>query len=66
MGVEERNETIKKELSNLFRLIEEEETEEAEEELNRLTEILGETDPDIKNAEIQINYLKEDEANNKT
>ena len=64
MGVEERNETIKKDISKLFTLIEDEETEEAEKELIRLTEILGETDPDIKNAEIQLNYLKEDEANN--
>lgn len=65
MGVEERNETIKKDISKLFTLIEDEETEEAEKELIRLTEILGETDPDIKNAEIQLNYLKDDEANNK-
>lgn len=64
MGVEERNETIKKDISKLFTLIEDEETEEAEKELIRLTEILGETDPDLKNAEIQLNYLKEDEANN--
>jgi len=64
MGVEERNKTIKKDISKLFTLIEDEETKEAEKELIRLTEILGETDPDIKNAEIQLNYLKEDEANN--
>jgi predicted ATPase len=65
MGVEERNETIKKDLNNLFTLIEEEDITESEKELFRLTEILGETDSDIKNAEIQIQYLKEDEANNK-
>jgi len=64
MGVEERNETIKSDLSKLFALIEAEEAEEAEKELIRLTEILGETDPDIKNAEIQLTYLREDEANN--
>ncbi|MBN1970831.1 MAG: AAA family ATPase [Candidatus Delongbacteria bacterium] len=64
MGVEERNATIKSDISKLFAIIEDEEIEEAEKELNRLTEILGETDPDIKNAEIQLNYLKEDEANN--
>jgi len=65
MGVEERNKTIRNDLSNLFTLIEDEEIEEAEKELKRLTEILGETDPDIKNIEIQLNYLKEDEADNK-
>ncbi len=64
MGVEERNETIRRDLRNLFTLIEDEEIEEAESELARLFEILGETDPDIKEAELQIQYLKEDEANN--
>ncbi len=64
MGVEERNKTIRNDLSNLFTLIEDEEIDEAEKELKRLTDILGETDPDIKNAEIQLNYLKEDEADN--
>ncbi len=64
MGVEERNETIKKDLNNLFILIEDEEITEAENELNRLMEILGEYDPDIKKDEIQLKYLKEDEANN--
>ena len=63
MGVEERNETIRKDLSKLFMLIEDEEIEEAEKELERLTEILGDTDVDIQNAAIQLNYLKEDEAN---
>ena len=63
MGVEERNETIRKDLSKLFMLIEDEEIEEAEKELERLTEILGDTDADIQNAAIQLNYLKEDEAN---
>lgn len=64
MGVEERNETIKKDLSKLFILLENEETQEAEKELIRLTKILGDTDPDINDAEIQLKYLKEDEANN--
>jgi predicted ATPase len=64
MVVEERNDTIKKDISKLFTLIEDEETEKAEKELTRLTEILGETDADIKNAEIQLKYLREDEANN--
>lgn len=64
MGVEERNKTISSDLSNLFALIEDEEIEDAEKELTRLTDILGDTDPDIKNAELQIGYLKEDEADN--
>ncbi len=64
MGVEERNEIIRKNLRNLFTLIEDEEIEEAESELARLYDILGETDPDIKEAELQIQYLKEDEADN--
>ena len=63
MGVEERNETIRKDLSKLFMLIEDEDIGEAKKELERLTEILGETDADIQNAAIQLNYLKEDEAN---
>ena len=60
MGVEERNETIKKDLSNLFKLIEEEEIEEATQELERLKEILGETDSDIQMAIIQLSYLEEE------
>lgn len=62
MGVEERNETIRKDLSKLFMMIEDEEIEDAEKELERLTEILGDTDADIQNAAIQLNYLKEDET----
>jgi len=62
MGVEERNKTIKNDLTNLLTLIEDEEIKEAEEEFIRLRKILGETDPDIQNAYLQIKYLKEDEA----
>jgi|GEM_PF-1001826 len=62
MGVEERNETIRRELSKLFMLIEDEEIEEAEKLLKDLTDVLGDTDADIQNAMIQLNYLKEDEA----
>lgn len=61
MGVEERNEEIRKELSKLFMLLEDEEIEEAEKLLKDLTEILGETDADVQSAMIQLNYLKEDE-----
>ncbi|MBV5312797.1 MAG: AAA family ATPase [Prolixibacteraceae bacterium] len=62
MGVEERNETIRKDLSKLFMLIEDEEIKKAEKMLKDLTDILGDTDADIQNAAIQLNYLKEDEA----
>lgn len=61
MGVEERNENIRNDLSNLFMLIENEEIEEVEKALERLTEILGDTDSDIQNALIQLNYLKDEE-----
>lgn len=61
MDVEERNEAIKKSISNLFTLIEEEEIEEAEKSLKELQEIIGEDDPELLRASIQIEYLKEDE-----
>ena len=61
MDVEERNEEIRKSISNLFTLIEEEEIEEAEKTLKKLQEIIGEDDPELLRASIQIEYLKEDE-----
>jgi len=61
MDVEERNEAIRKSISNLFTLIEEEEIEEAEKSLNELQEIIGKDDPELLRASIQIEYLKEDE-----
>jgi len=61
MGVEERNQNIKKRISHLYTLIEEEEIEEAEDSLNKLQDTIGEDDPELKRAEIQISYLKEDE-----
>ncbi|RLD53524.1 MAG: hypothetical protein DRJ01_19270, partial [Bacteroidetes bacterium] len=61
MDVEERNEAIRKSISNLFTLIEEEEIDEAEKSLNELQEIIGEDDPELLRASIQIEYLKEDE-----
>ena len=64
MGVKERNKIVRDELSKLFSLIEDENIIEAEKELARLNDLLGENDPDLKNAEIQIQYLKEDEENN--
>jgi len=59
--IEERNEEIRKSISNLFTLIEEEEIEEAEKTLKKLQEIIGEDDPELLRASIQIEYLKEDE-----
>lgn len=61
MGVEERNEKIRERLSKLYLLIEEEEIEDAEKELSELKEIIGDDDPELKKAEIQINYLKEED-----
>lgn len=61
MGVEERNKIIRKGISDLFTLIEEEEIEEAEKALKYLQELIGEDDAELKRAEIQIGYLKEDE-----
>ncbi|MCD4697101.1 MAG: ATP-binding protein [Bacteroidales bacterium] len=61
MGVEERNKTIQKQISNLYTLIEDEELEAAQKELARLKEILGDDDTEVLKAQIQIDYLKEDE-----
>lgn len=61
MGVEERNLDIKKQISDLYTLIEEEEIENAEHSLNELQNTIGEDDTELKRAEIQISYLKEDE-----
>lgn len=60
MGVKERNKTIRKEISNLYTLIEEEEIEDAMKLLKDLQNLIGEDDPELKKAEIQIGYLKED------
>ena len=43
---------------------EEEEIEEAEKALKDLQELIGEDDPELKRAEIQIGYLKEDDEKN--
>jgi len=61
MGVEERNNIVKKNISDLFTLIEEEEIEDAENALKELQKLIGEDDIELKRAEIQIEYLKEDE-----
>ena len=61
MGVEERNKIVRNKISRLFRLIEDEEIEDSEAILTDLQEIIGDDDAELKRAEIQIKYLKEDE-----
>lgn len=61
MGVEERNKLVRDKISDLYTLIAEEEIEDAESSLNVLQELIGQDDPELKRAEIQIAYLKEDE-----
>lgn len=60
MGVEERNKEVRKAISKLYRLIAEEEIEEAENSLSELRELIGENDPELIRAKIQIEYLKDD------
>lgn len=62
MGVEERNKKVREEINQLYTLIEEEEIKEAEKLLRHLKGFIGEDDPELKRAEIQIEYLKEDET----
>lgn len=66
MGVERRNVKVVKLLSSLFNLIEDEEIEKAKLEFTNLAELLGDDDPAIIRAKIQLDYLQEstDEANN--
>ena len=61
MGVEERNKLVREKISDLYTLIAEEEIEDAESSLKELQELIGKDDPELKRAEIQITYLKEDE-----
>lgn len=61
MGVEERNKLITNKISDLYTLIDEEEIEDAEGSLIELQDLIGEDDIELKRAEIQISYLKEDE-----
>ena len=61
MGVERRNKDVTKRLSQLFNLIEDEELESAKEEFNLLSDLLGEDDPAIVQARIQLEYLEESE-----
>jgi len=61
MGVKERNKIVRDKISDLFTLIAEEEIDDAEISLKELEELIGKDDPELKRAEIQITYLKEDE-----
>lgn len=61
MGVEERNKVVRDKISDLYTLIDEEEIEDAENSLKELQILIGEDDQELKRAEIQIAYLKEDE-----
>ena len=61
MGVEERNKLVREKISDLYTLIAEEEIEDAESSLKELQELIVKDDPELKRAEIQITYLKEDE-----
>ena len=61
MGVEERNEEVKKKLKMLFNLIELEKINDSKEILSELENILGEDDPDLLKANIQLNYIEADE-----
>ncbi len=61
MGVEDRNKLVREKISDLYTLIAEEEVDEAEDSLKDLQGLIGKDDPELKRAEIQITYLKEDE-----
>jgi predicted ATPase len=60
MDLEDRNEIARADLSRLYMLIEDEEIDEADELLKKLTDLLGDTDVDIQNATIQLSYLKDE------
>lgn len=62
MGVEERNKLVRDKISSLFTHIAEEEIKNAEESLKGLQNLIGEDDPELKSAEIEISYLKEEES----
>ena len=62
MGVERRNKKVAKSLKDLFSLIEDEDLAQSKEKYAELAELLGEDDPAIVNAKLQIEYLEE--ANN--
>src|SRR6218665_479443 len=65
MGVERRNEEVTKSLSVLFNAIEDEDLENSKNEYKKLAELLGEDDPEMVRAKVQLDYLQEEknEAN---
>ncbi len=64
MGVKERNKLVSDKLSKLFKFIEDEDIEKAEVALKKLQDFIGEDDSELKRAELEIMYLKEDEKDN--
>lgn len=56
MQVEERPAEVQKLLSEFYRAIEEERTAEAEELLNRIEDIVGETDPEASGARVTLDF----------
>ena len=63
MGVTKRNKKLTKRISHLFDLIEDEDLDSIKTEYNSLVNLLGEYDPDLVRAKLQISYLEEDETN---
>ena len=61
-GVEERPESYKDKLRKLYRLIDEEQTEEAKIILSELTEKFGQNDAEIVRANIHIEYIEEEKS----
>ncbi len=61
MGVERRNKKVAKFLSALFNTIEEEDLENSKIEYGKLIEILGEDDPAMVRAKLQLDYLQEEQ-----
>jgi hypothetical protein len=61
MGVERRNKKVAKLLSVLFNTIEEEDLEKSKIEYGKLIEILGEDDPAMVRAKLQLDYLQEEQ-----
>lgn len=60
MGVERRNKKVAKLLSVLFNTIEDEDLENSKIEYAKLIEILGEDDPAMVRAKLQLDYLQEE------
>ena len=61
LGVAERNKLVRDKISDLYTLIAEEDIEDAESSLKELQDLIGKDDSELKRAEIQITYIKEDE-----